>query len=58
LVTLEKGISWEVTWFDFDQKLMKIVFACSNEYFSGTCNVYVSRDQLSELANALDGFPA
>jgi len=54
---LEKGISWEVIWFDFDQKLIEIAFACSNGHFSGTCEVYLSRDELSELADTLKGFP-
>ena len=55
---LEKGIRWEVIWFDFDQGLIEILFACSNGYFSGTCQIYLSRDELSELANALNGFPS
>jgi len=55
---LEKGISWEVIWFDFDQNLTEIVVSCSNGYFSGTCEIYVSRDELAELANALHGFPS
>ena len=54
---LENGISWEVIWFDFDQKVIEIVFACSNGRFSGTCEVYLSRDELSELADTLKGFP-
>ncbi len=54
---MENGISWEVIWFDFDQKLIEIVFACSNGHFSGTCEVYLSRDELSELADTLKGFP-
>ncbi|HTA47532.1 MAG TPA: hypothetical protein VK789_34060 [Bryobacteraceae bacterium] len=54
---MEKGISWEVIWFDFDQKLIEIAFACSNGQFSGTCEVYVGRDKLPELANTLKGFP-
>jgi hypothetical protein len=45
---LEKGISWEVIWFDFDQNLIEIVFTCSNGHFCGTCEMYVSRDELSE----------
>jgi len=52
---LEKGISWEVIWFDFDQNLIEIAFACSNGYFCGTCEIYLSRD---ELADALHGFPS
>jgi hypothetical protein len=55
---LEKGISWEVIWFDFDQNLIEVVFTCSNGYFCGTCEIYVSRDELSALANALRGFPS
>jgi hypothetical protein len=54
---LENGISLEVIWFDFDQKLIEIVFACSNGRFSGTCEVYLSRNELSELADTLKGFP-
>jgi hypothetical protein len=55
---LEKGISWEVIWFDFDQNLIEVVFACSNGNFCGTCEIYVSREELSELADALLGFPS
>lgn len=55
---MEKGISWEVIWFDFDQNLIQIVFTCSNGYFCGGCEIYVSLDELSELANALHGFPS
>ena len=55
---LEKAICWEVIWFDFDQHLIEVVFSCSNGYFSGTCEIYVSRDELSELANSLRGFPS
>ncbi len=55
---MEKGISWEVIWFDFDQNLIEIVFTCSNGSFCGACEIYVSRDELSELAHALRGFPS
>lgn len=54
---MENGISCEGIWFDFDQKLIEIVFACSNGHFSGTCEVYVSQDELSELVGTLKGFP-
>ena len=54
---MEKGISWEVIWFDFDQHLIEIAVNCSNGYFSGTCEIYVTRDELPALANALHGFP-
>jgi hypothetical protein len=55
---MEKGISWEVIWVDSDPNLIEIVFSCSNGYFSGACEIYVGRDQLSELTNALHGFPS
>ena len=55
---MEKGISWEVIWFDFDQHLIEVVFSCSNGNFCGTCEIYLGRDELSKLANALHGFPS
>ena len=55
---MEKGISWRVVWFDFDQRLIEVVIGCSNGYFSGTCKIYVTQDELSALTNALHGFPS
>jgi hypothetical protein len=49
-------MSFEVIW--FDQDLVEIIVRCSNGYFAGTAEIYVSREQLSELADALHGFPS
>jgi hypothetical protein len=49
-------MSFEVIW--FDQDLVEIIVRCSNGYFAGTAEIYVSHDQLSELADALHGFPS
>jgi hypothetical protein len=55
---VEKGITLKVIWFDEVEDLMEVVFSCSNGYFSGQAEIYVTCDVLSKLANALRGFPS
>lgn len=55
---MENGINLKAIWFDEVEDLLEAVFSCSNGYFSGQADVYVSCDHLSELANALVGFPS
>ena len=54
---MENGIGLRVIWFDEVEDLLEVVFCCSNGYFSGQAEIYVSRDALSELADKLQGFP-
>jgi hypothetical protein len=53
---VEKGINLEVIW--FDQDLLEVLFSCSNGYFSGQAQIYMSHDTPSELATGLSGFPS
>jgi hypothetical protein len=55
---LKNGISLEVIWFDEVEDFLEVVFSCSNGYFSGQSEIYVTCDGLLQLANALRGFPA
>ena len=55
---MESGIKLRVVWFDEVEDLLEVVFSCSNGYFAGQAEVYVSSDDLSDLANALRGFPS
>jgi hypothetical protein len=55
---VENGINLEVIWFDEVEDLLEVLFSCSNGYFSGQAEIYVTRDALSKLANALNGFPS
>jgi hypothetical protein len=50
------GIEIEVIWFDTD--VIEILCRCSNGYFSGQAEIYLSHDKLSEMADALSGFPS
>ena len=52
------GIELEVIWFDEVEDLLEVVFRCSNGYFSGQAEIYVSCDVLSKRAKALTGFPS
>jgi hypothetical protein len=52
------GINLKVIWFDEVEDLLEAVFSCSNGYFSGQAEVYISCAGLSELANTLTGFPS
>jgi hypothetical protein len=55
---LENGIKLEVIWFDEVEDFLEVVFSCSNGYYSGQSEIYVTCDGLLKLANALRGFPA
>jgi len=55
---VENGISLRVIWFDEVEDLLEVTFCCSNGYFSGQAEIYVSCDGLSELAEGLKGFPS
>lgn len=55
---MENGISLEVIWFDEVEDLLEVVFSCSNVYFSGQAEIYVSCDGLSKLADDISGFPS
>jgi len=55
---VENGINLEVIWFDEVEDLLEVLFSCSNGHFSGQAEIYVTRDALSKLANALNGFPS
>ncbi len=55
---MTNGVSLEVIWFDEVEDLPEVVFSCSNGYFSGQAEIYVSRDHLSKLAEAISGFPS
>ena len=54
---MENGINLKVIWFDEVEDLLEAVFSCSNGYFSGQAEIYMSCNGLSELANTLVGFP-
>ena len=53
---VESGLKFEVIW--FDQDVIEIVLSCSNGHFSGRAEIYLSHDDLVELADALRGFPS
>jgi len=55
---VENGISLRVIWFDEVEDLLELVFDCSNGFFSGRAEIYVSRDDLSAFADALTHFPS
>ena len=50
---MENGINLKVIWFDGVEDLLEVVFGCSNGFFSGQAEIYVSSDDLSEFADAL-----
>lgn len=54
---MESGIKLKVIWFDEVEDLLEVVLSCTNGYFSGQAEIYVSHDVLSKLAKALSGFP-
>ncbi len=54
--TMENGINIKVIY--FDQEAIEVVLACSNGYFSGQAEIYLSHDGLSKFADALNGFPS
>jgi len=49
-------VNLEVIW--FDQDVIEVLLSCSNGYFAGASEIYVSHHGLSELADALQGFPS
>jgi hypothetical protein len=55
---VQNGISLEVIWFDEVEDSLEVVFRCSNRYFSGQAEIYVSSEHLSKFADALKGFPS
>jgi hypothetical protein len=55
---VENGINLKVIWFDEIEDLVEVVFRCSNGYFSGQAEIYVSCDDLSKLADIISGFPS
>lgn len=55
---MENGINLEVIWFDEVEDFLEAVFRCSNGYFSGQAEVYVTCSGLSKLAKILSGFPS
>jgi hypothetical protein len=55
---VEHGINLEVIWFDEVEDFFKVVFRCSNGYFSGQAEAYVTCSESSELAKILSGFPS
>ena len=54
-MTSENGVHLEIIW--FDQDVIEIVLSCSNGRFSGQEEIYLSHDDLLELADGLRGFP-
>src|SRR5262249_35822393 len=52
---LKGGIQFEVMW--FDQDVLECQFRCSNGRFSGVAEIYLSHDDLSNMAAVLNGFP-
>lgn len=55
---MENGINLRVIWFDEVEDLLEVVFRCSNGYFAGQAEIYVSRDKLSKFVDTLSGFPS
>jgi hypothetical protein len=55
---MENGISLQVRWFDEVEDFLEVVFRCTNGYFSGQTEIYVTREVLLKLAKALSGFPS
>jgi hypothetical protein len=53
---LKSGIEFTVVW--SDQDVSNVHVRCSNGRFSGDANIYLSHNDLSEMAEALSGFPS
>jgi hypothetical protein len=53
---VKQGIEIKVIWLDPD--LLEVSFSCSNGYFSGQAEIYLTDDKLSEMAESLSGFPS
>ncbi len=50
------GIEFTVVW--WDQDVSEFQVRCSNGHFSGDANIYFSHDDLTKMAEALNGFPS
>lgn len=50
---MKRGISLEVIWFDDVEDLIEVTYRCSNGFFSGGAEMYVSSLDLSKFAEAL-----
>ena len=55
---MENGINLKVIWFDEVEDLLEMVFSCSNGFFAGQAEIYVSREDLAEFADVLARFPS
>jgi len=53
---VNNGIEVVIIW--LDQDVLEFLFSCSNGRFSGQAEIYLSHDRLSEMAEALRGFPS
>jgi hypothetical protein len=53
---MEKGIRFEVIWFDED--VTEIMAECSNGRFQGTAGIYLARNEHLDIANVFSGFPS
>jgi hypothetical protein len=53
---VKSGIEFKVVW--SDQAVSRIRVRCSNGGFSGDATIYVGHNDLSEMAEALSGFPS
>jgi hypothetical protein len=53
---MRNGVSFEVIW--FDQDMLELMVSCCNGFFAGTAGIYVTHDHLSDLSDALRGFPS
>jgi len=53
---VKNGIEVALIW--LDQDVLEFLFTCSNGRFSGQAEIYLSHDGLSEMAEALSGFPS
>ena len=53
---LEGGIEFEVVWSDQDVSQLEV--RCSNGRFSGSASIYINHDDMSKMAEVLNGFPS
>jgi hypothetical protein len=53
---VKHGVEVEVIWLDADA--LEILFRCSNGYFSGQAEIYLSPGELFQMTEALSGFPS
>lgn len=52
------GIKLSVVWFDEVEDQLQVLFRCSNGYFAGQAEIYVSSERLSDFGNVIRGFPS